>query len=48
MKYEDQEVQIIRAAQPSDPGYDPDKEDQVLVRLPDGSEKVVDRTDLTQ
>lgn len=45
--YQGQKVEIVRAAKKDDAGFDATK-DQVVIRMPNGSEKVVLRSDVTE
>ena len=40
-KYQNQDVTVVRDAKEGDAGFDADKGAQVVIRMPDGSEKTV-------
>ena len=46
-KYNDQDVELLHDATPSDPGFN-DKKDPVVIRLPDGLQTVVERGELVE
>lgn len=46
-KYQNKEVTVVRTAKDGDPGFDRNKGMQSLIRLADGSEKVVPATEVT-
>ena len=45
-KYNDQDVELLHDATPSDPGFN-NKKDPVVIRLPDGLQTVVERSEVT-
>lgn len=46
-KYQGKNVSVVRKAQQGDQGFDASK-DQTLIRLEDGSQKVVPSNDVTE
>lgn len=45
--YQSKEVTVVRSATPADKGFDKAKGDQSLIRLADGTEKVVPTAEIS-
>jgi hypothetical protein len=47
-KYQGKDIKAQRPAKQGDPGFDPNKGEQVVITMQDGSEKVVAKSEVTQ
>ena len=46
--YQGKKVTIVRPAKQGDQGFDQNKDDQIVISMPDGTEKTVPREEVTQ